>query len=980
MKRTSLILVFWGDFMELFKRFTLLFTFLTGLIGSASIIAAEEDSEAKSGIEEVIVTARRTEESLQDVPIAISAFNEEGLEAKQIIGATDLQLNVPNVSFTPTNFGSSSFSIRGVGRLVTAGSGEAGVSVHTNDIPITGNLNTGEFFDMERVEVLRGPQGTLFGKNATGGVVNFITRKPEMGNLGGYAQVETGNYNHQRTEFALNVPLGDAIALRLAGSDLSRDGYTRNLFVESDGDIDGRNQNAIRLSLRWEGEDTTIDFMHADGEEDSDRARITNQVCKQNPLPTYGCTPNEFGRDGVNPSSTTGTLYLAFGGGAILGANTATLEALGQFQYPRPKMTSLRDVHTDFEPTFDQEGESTFLTINHDLDNYRITLNLATAEGSFDAQQDYNMDVGPNIQTVNALTGLPTPCAAVNCFVPVSTADGNIATENALTAGVIGGNVYGAYNRVFSYDRAYTDYSDTNYAEIKIASDFDGNFNFTLGANYGDNESLGGYYVMANSLDFITLYGLPTIAGGGIHPTGVPPLFPGYYHSDTLSESETTSFFGEAYFDITDKLRLTVGARRNEDEKDTKGRVALADCAFIAPGTCVRSSLTSLLTGAPPTAAQLALLGYYGAASPLDVPPTPGYNETRTLTGSPDHAEFSATTGRVGLDYQASDDLMVYVTASKGHKPGGFNPSISDAFPADTPRIFDSEEVDAVELGFKSTRLDGRMTLNGSIFQYDYKGLQIYKIINNSSVNVNVDAEIEGAELEMLYIPDGMPNTVIDVAMSWLNTEAADNLLLDPKNRLQDTPNWRVMKNIDPGSSTGINYVAFAPGALAALPIARAVGAVIETPASAYSDGLPAFYSRNALNAFGVPTSDGFLVNIKGNELPNSPGQTIKVGVQHTWNMDAFDLTARVDYYEQSKSYAREFNDIGDEIPSFSQVNMSLSLDDPEGKWRARAWVRNLKDKEIVTGHYTTSDTSGLYTNYYLTEPRIYGVTFTRNF
>ena len=966
--------------MELMKRFIFLAACLFGLLSVNTIAAADGDEEESSaGIEEVIVTARRTEESLQDVPIAISAFNEEGLEAKQIIGATDLQLNVPNVSFTPTNFGGSSFSIRGIGRLVTAGSGEAGVSVHTNDIPIAGNLVTGEFFDMERVEVLRGPQGTLFGKNATGGVVNFITRKPEMGVLGGYATLETGNYNHQRSEFALNVPLGDSIALRVTGTDLSRDGYTRNLFVESDGDIDGRNQNAVRLSLRWEGENTTIDFMHADGEEDSDRARITNQVCLQNPIPTYGCQPNKFGRDGVNPSSTTGTLYLAFGGGAILGANTAALEAGGHFQFPRPKMTSLRDIHTDFEPTFDQEGSSTFLTINHDLDNYRITLNLATAEGSYDSRQDYNMDVGPNIQTINQLTGVPTPCAAISCYVPVSTADGTIASENALTAGVIGGNIYGAYNRVFSYDRAYTDYSDTNYAEIKIASDYDGKFNFVFGMNYGDNEGKGGYFVNANSLDFITLYGLPTFAGGGIHPTGVPPLFPGYYHSDSIGESETTSFFGEVYFDLSEKLRLTLGARRNDDEKDTKGRVALADCAFIGPGMCVRTSLTSMFSAAP-TAAQLAILAYHGVASPLDVPPTPSYNEVRTLTGSPDHAEFSATTGRVGLDYQASDDLMVYVTASKGHKPGGFNPSISDAFPADTPRIFDSEEVDSVELGFKSTRLDGRMTLNGSIFQYDYKGLQIYKIINNSSVNVNVDAEIEGAELEMLYIPDGMPNTVIDVAVSWLNSEAADNLLLDPKNRLQGTPDWRVMKNIDPGGNTGINYVAYAPGALAALPIARAVGAVIESAASAYPDGLPAFYSRNALTAFGVPTSDGFLVNIKGNELPNSPGQTIKIGVQHTWNLDAFDVTARADYYEQSKSYSREFNDIGDEIAPWAQVNFSLALDDPEGKWRARAWVRNLKDKEIVTGHYTTSDTSGLYTNYYLTEPRIYGVTFTRNF
>ena len=100
------------------KRFAYLLVFVLGSSYIPSIYAADEEETA--GIEEVIVTARRTEESLQDVPIAVTAFSEEGIQARQIIQTSDIQMNVPNVSFTNTNFGSFSFSIRGIGRLVTA--------------------------------------------------------------------------------------------------------------------------------------------------------------------------------------------------------------------------------------------------------------------------------------------------------------------------------------------------------------------------------------------------------------------------------------------------------------------------------------------------------------------------------------------------------------------------------------------------------------------------------------------------------------------------------------------------------------------------------------------------------------------------------------------------------------------------------------------------------------------------------------------
>ena len=149
-------------------------------------------------------------------------------------------MNAPNVSFTPTNFGGNSFSIRGIGRLVTAGSGEAGVSMHINDIPIAGNTVTSEYFDIQRVEILKGTTGNTVWKKCYRWCCQRYSKKTRNGCFNGFIEAEIGNYNHERQRFAVNIPIMDNLAARVAGTALVRDGYTENLYELSDGDIDGR--------------------------------------------------------------------------------------------------------------------------------------------------------------------------------------------------------------------------------------------------------------------------------------------------------------------------------------------------------------------------------------------------------------------------------------------------------------------------------------------------------------------------------------------------------------------------------------------------------------------------------------------------------------------------------------------------------------------------------------------------------------------
>jgi outer membrane receptor protein involved in Fe transport len=143
---------------------------------AVAAVAAEAVAQDDSG--DIVVTAQRQSERLQDVPIAVSAFDANALEKQQIANPSDLQLSLPNITFTKTNFTSSSFTIRGAGDLCVGASCDQATAVHVNGSPaLSTRLFEAEFFDLERVEVLRGPQGTLYGRNATSGVINFITAK-----------------------------------------------------------------------------------------------------------------------------------------------------------------------------------------------------------------------------------------------------------------------------------------------------------------------------------------------------------------------------------------------------------------------------------------------------------------------------------------------------------------------------------------------------------------------------------------------------------------------------------------------------------------------------------------------------------------------------------------------------------------------------------------------------------------------------------
>ncbi len=264
------------------------------LTGEATTLSVE--TARRGGIEEIIVTGQKRAERLQDVPIAISAFSMEDLDNQKIEGGFDLLRGVPNVTFSKTNFSGYNFQIRGIGTQAISATTDPGVAVSFNNTTLIVNrLFEQEYLDIERVEVLRGPQGTLYGRNATSGVINVISNKAELNAFSAEIKGELGNYNSQRLRGHVNVPLlDDTLALRFAYAMTDRDGYGTNLAaLDPDANanvsenVDGRDLWTGRVSLGWEPTDALrVNLMWERFEEDDNRVRTSKQLCHRDDSPT----------------------------------------------------------------------------------------------------------------------------------------------------------------------------------------------------------------------------------------------------------------------------------------------------------------------------------------------------------------------------------------------------------------------------------------------------------------------------------------------------------------------------------------------------------------------------------------------------------------------------------------------------------------------------------------------------------------------
>jgi outer membrane receptor protein involved in Fe transport len=976
--------------------------------GTRSATAASADAD--QGIEEIVVTAQRQAESLQDVPIAVSAFSAEALDRQQIENSSDLQLTLPNVTFTKTNFTSSSFTIRGIGDLCVGVTCDSATAIHINESPLLGTrLFETEFFDLERVEVLRGPQGTLFGRNATSGVVNFVTAKPNLNSFQAAAEGEYGNYDSIKAKGMINLPVGDTLGVRVAGFYLNRNGFTKNLFDNSR--IDGRDLYAVRGSVRWEPTDaTTVDLMAYYFRENDDRLRIQKQLCQRDPTGVLGCLPARLDFSTTNTNSTVASTlssreFLTIQGGPALGPALAPLAlgslytpgALANFVNPADK----RVVNTDTDPTYFADEKQFQARLDHDFGNFNFQLTGIYADTRVDSSQDYNLSVQNPAGFIPGLTALQNYAALVPA--PIGPALGALLapTRAALIpngpngpyctsqAEETGTGAFGGFSvctaTPLDFDRSNSDNSHWS-GEAIVETDFDGPVNFLLGGIYAQAKlTENSYYVNSFALDYVAgVLGAVTTLGQRL---GGNAAFPPVYIGTPFFRNNTDHFklksygiFGEAYWDVSDRLKLTAGLRYNNDDKSVRAR-------------------STLLSFPVPIGATDAFASPF--VGQFDADPGRAGNQILQVRNT----KSDEITGRAVLDFKVTDDNLLYASYSRGYKSGGINPPLQPIFAV--PESFAPETIDAFEIGSKNTFLDGTVRLNATAFYYKYKELQLSRIVARTSVNDNVDANIYGLELESILQP--APELLFNINFSYLHTKVStDKFLANPRDPSGGRSDAVIIKDITNGSNCAVvpNTAGNAAATNAFVgAVNQGIGASVGNPALLRGPtAFPADSGLAATGAFGIcsalqgaiaspaaplraafATATGPLpftvetagvpVNIKGNELPQAPNYKVSAGAQYTFEFgNGMSLVPRADIVFTGDSYGTIFNSTSDQINSFTQVNAQVQLNGPDERWYVRGFVQNLTNSDSTTGLYVTDASSGLFTNIFTLDPRRYGI------
>ncbi|MGP1284147.1 MAG: TonB-dependent receptor [Parasphingopyxis sp.] len=877
----------------------------------------------------IVVIAQGREQRLQDVPIAVSAVNAESLQNS---GANDIrQLNqlAPSLLVSSTgNEANGSARIRGIGTVGDNPGLESSVAVFIDGVYRSrSGAGLNELGPVERVEVLRGPQGTLFGRNASAGLINIVTQGPSF-DMEGYAAATYGNFDTIRLEGGLNFPVGSTVAARIDGVYLERDGFYDD--VVNGGSVNNQDRYLVRAQALWEATpDLSFRLIGDYSNKDEECCAAVFVTPEVSPGATINASLNPFAGPGGNGSlvSTQNPII-------------PILLALGQDPRAFTDDPYDRNIYPTAGRSYAGETEDWGISLQADWDIGGAQLTSITAYREYDNNQASDTDY----TGVDILFRAPGDDAGSRRF-------------------------------------------ETFSQELRLQGEaFDGVLDWLVGAYYAnedltvtDNLKFGSQYGAFAPCRVILAVNPALVSPGGqgcLSPTGraildgtAPGTTPAFGAAtpailgglDILSQvnnvgsngtqymqnSENFAFFTHNIIHITDRLDLTIGARYTNENK-TLDINFNNNNAFCPTQRALQSPLlTTPLAG---LAGALISLTCQGNSS----------TELNALNITDERSEEEFT-GTVVLSYRPLDDLLLYASYSRGYKAGGFNldrSALTGAFysPADLtgqtnlsvivgPAVlnnpanlqFDEETVDAFEIGAKYTGRD--FTISAAAFRQEFSNFQLNTFNGTVFLVQNINScgtDLGGADrdtggLTGACAPDDVEPGVISQGIE-------------------------VEATINP-----TDYLAFNAG-------------------FTYVD---TSYENNLIGQDDGTPLDPALRLLPGDQLSNAPDLVVTGAMSWTPPIGNSGLSGLFYLNTRMTSGYNTGSDLlfGKEQESFIVVNGRVGIRGPDNRWSLEVWAQNLFDEDYTQVAFNTPFIAPQQTySAFLAEPRTYGVTVRTRF
>lgn len=709
------------------------------LAACAATVAALPALSFAQVLEEIVVTAQKREESIQDVGIAVTAFSGDQLRQLGYTNSTELTGLAPGVHFSTTTATQyQQFSIRGVTQSDFADHTEPPNAVYLDEGYVAApQAQVFAMFDLDRVEILKGPQGTLFGRNATGGLAHFITRKPTR-ELEGYGEVTYGSYDQTKFEGAVSGPLTSQLAGRLSILYNRHDAVAENLFPLGQptnpvtgvplapgnaGQADARDddQYAWRAQLQWNIND------HAD-----------------------------------LLVSVFNAQQLVLQGNYTLEGTAAVIDAQG------------RHVNTLFPESNPQLCEAVSAETGGCLPigflDFEVPAFLAAFFPGFPLEDAVRPDqfgdllgyVDPDIEDEDFLESYDHSPENANRY-RTRGATGKLTWDLGDT--LFGNNLlltsvshYAHFDKRIALDEG----GATPWLEVSLASEHD-TFaqELRLNGELARARWVAGFYFLSidvttsQSLGFgvgspITFMFSPAVTG-----TNLPfdaPVF-------TDQQTESYSLFGQLDIDLTDRLTFIAGLRTIREDKE-----------YTYDNEIVLNLNSAI---ADPVSRAFAVPVFDPVTAPLGKYPSFADDTSDTLWA-----------GKLQFNYKPNDDWLVYAGINRGVKAGGFNAKLYDfGLPLpDSDIPYDEEILLSYEVGLKATVLNGTTRINANAYFYDYDDYQAFQFVGIGGRIQNADAKFKGVEFEVFSNPiDGLDfmfsASFIDAEVT--NVAVADNIFKD---------------------------------------------------------------------------------------------------------------------------------------------------------------------------------------------------------